>query len=274
MNRLWLVIPLLFLVAACNENSGSTNKTGDEQKGTDNVVTTTTEVDAENKPDLEVEKTDFEGKEEILAAIEKMYDWQSYRANYHYAYMLEDAELYSLMKFDYVADPMQKYALITTPYMDEEYYAIENKGVFNYDYNEERWLFDDNTDLALENEISYSYRLLQLIAENIRENTTTQDIDGPLIANIILQEGNLFETFRYFLSSRYEPIQEILFANVVDVPAGSALIFFENDQIVRYELRLDVVLEDGKETVLEIKEQFDDVNEFSEIVVPDAVYAG
>ena len=273
MKQLLFIIPLLFLVGACSEKAGSSDVASEQQLDKENVVTTTAE-DTTEQMDLDEHDVEFDEPEEIIAAVEGMYDWKSYRADYRFAYMLEDMELYNLMKLDYVAEPMQKYALITTPYMNEEYYAIENEGVFSYDYNEERWLYDDNTDLALENEIYYSYHLLQLIAENIGENTTTQDIDGPLIANIILQEGTLMETFQYFLSSRYEPLQEVLHVNVVDVPSGSALIYFEDGQISGYELRLDVLFEDGTPSVLEIDEQFEDVNQFSEILLPEAVFAG
>ena len=273
MKQLLFIIPLLFLVVACSNESGSSDVASNQQLSEDNVVTTTAENNTD-KNDLDEPEVEFDEPEEIIAAVEGMYDWKSYRSDYRFAYMLEDMEFYNFMKLDYVAEPMQKYALITTPYMNEEYYAIENEGVFSYDYNEERWAYDSNTDLALENEIYYSYHLLQLIAENIGEITTTQDIDGPLIANIILREGTLMETFQYFLSSRYEPLQEILHVNVVDVPSGSALIYFEDGQISRYELRLDVELEDGTPSVLEIDEQFEDVNQFSEIVLPGAVYAG
>ena len=115
-------------------------------------------------------------------------------------------------------------------------------------------------------------KLLRLIVENSLENTTVQDTSGPVIVNMILQEENLKKKFEYFLSARYELLDDVLYAKVKDITSGSALIYYDDGQMSRYEISLDILFIDETKGVLEIKEQFGEVNGLTEIIVPEETY--
>ena len=166
MKKICLLLSLLFVLIACSE----TNENADvasNQKLTNSTQTATT---AEQSSEL-----DFSNQANLIDAIDEMYDWQSYKSDYSFQYIVEGIEHFNIIETEYIVEPKQKHTFISTPYFEEEYYAIENDGVYSYKDYTEQWEFDENTDVSLENDIYYSQMLLRLIVENSLENTTVPE---------------------------------------------------------------------------------------------------
>lgn len=276
----WSFLFVIILLVACNNSDeaqqvkSSESPSNSQQSPIENEANIDSDANGEQDDSDAAENYSLEDSKEIQMAIDNMFNWQSYHANYLFMYDIEGIENYNLIETEYVASPEQIHTIITTPYFEEEYYAKEDVGVFSHNDTSELWHYDENTDLALEEDLIYSIDLMNKIMEAADVITITQDIDSPYVATIFLKEDtDLYEKFLFYLSARTETVQEIMHANVIDVLNGEAYIYYLDNNILYCELNLNVKFEDFSTGVLVIKEEFDRINAIEEILIPADVYA-
>ena len=134
----WSIFLVLILLVACSDTDEAQQTVSSEPASTPVQTSVGNEASVESDTNAEQDDSDklasgYTAEEEVRMAIENMYEWQSYHANYLFTYEIEGVENYNLIETEYVASsPVQKHSIITTPYFVEEYYAIEDVGVYSY----------------------------------------------------------------------------------------------------------------------------------------------